>query len=118
MNTPRIVDFLFSFHDRSMKPVAARLETVSSGHTLRCCEMKPSDAEWAILSIHRTPAAAAVFGEQFRQSFAARQSCSPEPALLRCFQSGSPRAEPRRAGECRRPSAEKQIEDNESAISL
>src|SRR6266508_3157135 len=40
------------------------------------------------------------------------QSCSTEPARLRCFQSGSPQAEPRTPGECRRPSAEKQTEDN------
>ncbi len=52
-----------------MKPFALRIVTDSSGHTLRCYELKHSDAEWDILFIHRTPATAAVFGEQFRRPF-------------------------------------------------
>ena len=64
-----ILSFLFSSHDRSMKPLALRIVTDSSGHTLRCYELKHSDAEWDILFIHRKPATAAVFGEQFRRPF-------------------------------------------------
>jgi len=112
-----IVSFLFSSHDRSMKPFALRIVTDSSGHILRCCELKQSDAEWDILFIHRRPASAPAFGEQFRRPFP-RQSRSPGPARFWCFQSGLPQAEPRRPDECRRPSAEKQIADNESAISV
>src|SRR5438105_14215767 len=64
-----IVSFLFSSHDWNMKPFASRIVTDSSGHTLRCYELKESDAEWDILFSHRTASTAAVFGEQFRRPF-------------------------------------------------
>jgi pimeloyl-ACP methyl ester carboxylesterase len=65
-----VASFLFSLHDRSMKPFASRVVTDSFGHTLRCYELKQPDAEWKIVFIHGTPATAAVFGEQFRNPFA------------------------------------------------
>jgi len=61
-----VASFLFSLHDRSMKPFASRVVTDSFGHTLRCYELKQPDAEWNIVFIHGTPATAAIFGEQFR----------------------------------------------------
>src|ERR1043166_6771076 len=64
-----VASFLFSLHDRSMKPFASRVVTDSFGHTLRCYELKQPDAEWDILFIHGTPATVAVFGEQFRHPF-------------------------------------------------
>ena len=64
-----VASFLFSLHDRSMKPFASRVVTDSFGHTLRCYELKQPDAEWNIVFIHGTPATAAVFGEQFRHPF-------------------------------------------------
>jgi len=64
-----VVSFLFSLHDRTMKPFASRVVTDSPGHTLRYYELKQRDAEWNILFIHGTPATAAVFGEQFRHPF-------------------------------------------------
>jgi pimeloyl-ACP methyl ester carboxylesterase len=64
-----VASFLFSLHDRSMKPFASRVVTDSFGHTLRCYELKQPDAEWDIFFIHGTPATAAVFGEQFRHPF-------------------------------------------------
>jgi pimeloyl-ACP methyl ester carboxylesterase len=64
-----VASFLFSLHDRSMKPFASRVLTDSFGHTLRCYELKQPDAEWNIVFIHGTPATAAVFGEQFRHPF-------------------------------------------------
>ena len=64
-----VVSFLFSQHDRSLRPFASRVVTDSFGHTLRCYELKQHDAEWNIVFIHGTPATAAVFGEQFRHPF-------------------------------------------------
>src|SRR5882724_8384629 len=64
-----VASFLFSLHDRSMKPFASRVVTDSFGHTLRCYELKQPDAEWDIIFIHGTPATATVFGEQFRHPF-------------------------------------------------
>src|SRR6266568_2082170 len=61
--------FLFSLHNRSLKPFASRVMADSFGHTLRCYELKHPDAEWNIVFIHGTPATAAVFGEQFRHPF-------------------------------------------------
>ena len=63
------VSFVFSLHDRSMKPFAAKIVTDSFGHRLRCYELKQPDAEWDIIFIHGTPATSAVFGEQFRHPF-------------------------------------------------
>jgi pimeloyl-ACP methyl ester carboxylesterase len=64
-----VVSFLFSLHDRSMKPFASRVANDSFGHTLRCYELKQPAADWNIIFIHGTPATAAVFGEQFRHPF-------------------------------------------------
>jgi pimeloyl-ACP methyl ester carboxylesterase len=64
-----VASFLFSLHDRSMKPFSSRVVTDSFGHTLRCYELKQPDAEWDIVFIHGTPATAAIFGEQFRHPF-------------------------------------------------
>lgn len=64
-----IASFLFSLHDRSMKPFASRVVTGSFGHTLRYYELNQPDAEWDIVFIHGTPATAAIFGEQFRHPF-------------------------------------------------
>jgi len=64
-----VASFVFSLHDRSMKPFASRVVTDSFGHTLRCYELKQPDAEWDIVFIHGTPATAAIFGEQFRHPF-------------------------------------------------
>jgi len=64
-----IASFLFSLHDRSMKPFASRFVTGSFGHTLRYYELNQPDAEWDIVFIHGTPATAAIFGEQFRHPF-------------------------------------------------
>jgi pimeloyl-ACP methyl ester carboxylesterase len=64
-----VASFLFSRHDRSMKPFAPRVVIDSFGHTLHCYELKQPDAEWDIIFIHGTPATAAVFGEQFRHPF-------------------------------------------------
>lgn len=64
-----VASFLFSLHDRSMKPFASRVATDSFGHTLHCYELKQPDAEWDIIFIHGTPATATVFGEQFRHPF-------------------------------------------------
>ena len=64
-----LASFLFSLHDRSMKPFASRIVSDSFGHTLRCYELKQPDAEWNIVFIHGTPATATVFGEQFRHPF-------------------------------------------------
>jgi len=40
-----VASFLFSLHDRSMRPFASRVVTDSFGHTLRCYELKLPDAE-------------------------------------------------------------------------
>ena len=64
-----VASFLFSLHDRSMKPFASRVVTDSFGHTLRYYELKQPNVEWNIVFIHGTPATAAVFGEQFRHPF-------------------------------------------------
>ncbi len=64
-----VASFLFSLHDRSMKPFSSTVVTDSFGHTLRCYELKQPAADWNIIYIHGTPATAAVFGEQFRHPF-------------------------------------------------
>jgi pimeloyl-ACP methyl ester carboxylesterase len=64
-----VASFVFSLHDRGMKPFASRVVTDSFGQTLRGYELKQSDAEWNIVFIHGTPATGAVFGEQFRHPF-------------------------------------------------
>lgn len=63
------VSFLFSLHDRSMRPYPSKVATDSLGHTLRYYELTQADAEWNLVLIHGTPATAAVFGEQFRHPF-------------------------------------------------
>src|SRR6266540_2008494 len=101
-----------------MKPLASRIVTDSSGHTLRCYELKT--ARRRVGHPFHSPHACDRGGlrRTILPSFSAPQSCSTGPARLRCFPSGSPQAEPRRPGECRRQCAEKQTEDNESAISV
>jgi pimeloyl-ACP methyl ester carboxylesterase len=64
-----VASFLFSLHDRSLKPFPSRVMADSFGHTLRCYELNQPDAEWDIVFIHGTPATAAIFGEQFRHPF-------------------------------------------------
>ncbi len=63
------VSFLFSLHDRSMRPYTSKVLTDSYGHKVRYYELTQSDAEWNLVFIHGTPATAAVFGEQFRNPF-------------------------------------------------
>ena len=96
-----VASFLFSLHDRSMKPFAARVVTDSFGHTLRCYELKQPDAEWKIVFIHGTPATAAIFGEQFRHPF-------PRANLVALDRPGFGASGP----DCRRPS----LEDQANAI--
>jgi len=93
-----VASFLFSLHDRSMRPFASRVVTDSFGHTLRCYELKQPDAEWNIIFIHGTPATAAVFGEQFRHPF-------PRANLAALDRPGFGASHPDR----RRPSLEDQV---------
>jgi pimeloyl-ACP methyl ester carboxylesterase len=96
-----VASFVFSLHDRSMKPFSSRVVTDSFGHTLRCYELKQPDAEWDILFIHGTPATAAIFGEQFRYPF-------PRANLVASDRPGFGASRPDR----RRPS----LEDQANAI--
>lgn len=95
------VSFLFSLHDRAMKPFASRVVTSSFDHTLRCYGLKQPGAEWDLVFIHGTPATAAIFGEQFRHPF-------PRANLLAVDRPGFGASGPAR----REPS----LEDQASAI--
>jgi len=64
-----IASFLFSLHDRKMRPFSSKIVADSLGHELRYYELKQTNAEWNIVFIHGTPASAAIFGEQFRRPF-------------------------------------------------